>query len=90
MQLKDLCTNCDCWTITQVEHDETTAVFTCTHCQNKFELPWNGDTRFLIRSIRNSLKKRTKKYPELQEVKVPGDFVKLQEREEPEKKGCGQ
>jgi len=88
MQLKDLCTSCNCWTITLVEHDSTTAEFTCTHCQNKFELPWNSDTRFLIRSIRNSLKKRTKKYPELQELKSAGDFVKLQEKIEPEKGGC--
>jgi len=87
MQLKDLCTHCNCWTITNVEHDSSTAVFTCSHCDNKFELPWNSDTRFLIRSIRNSLKKRTKKYPELQQLKVAGDFVKLQPKPEQGKGG---
>jgi hypothetical protein len=43
----------------------------------------------MIRSIRNSLKKRTKKYPELQELKYAGDFVKLEDRPDPPKgSGC--
>lgn len=89
MQIKDLCTNCDCWTITMIEHDGKAATFTCTHCKNSFEMPWDTNTRFMIRSIRHSLKKRTKKYPELQELKYAGDFVKLVERaDEPKKGGC--
>ncbi|MEH6503359.1 MAG: hypothetical protein V7682_05585 [Cycloclasticus sp.] len=81
MHIKDLCTSCDCWTITNIEHDDKTATFTCTHCKNEFELPWDTNTRFLIRSIRHSLKKRTKQYPELKELKLAGDFVKLEPRE---------
>ncbi|ORU93669.1 MAG: hypothetical protein A6F70_06285 [Cycloclasticus sp. symbiont of Bathymodiolus heckerae] len=88
MQIKDLCTSCDCWTITTIENDSTTATFTCTHCKNSFEMPWNTETRTIIRSIRHSLKKRTKKYPELQELKFAGDFVKLEERPDP-KPGTG-
>lgn len=89
MQIKDLCTSCNCWTITTIEHDSVTASFTCTHCKNSFDMPWNADTRSIIRSIRSSLKKRTKKYPELQELKYAGDFVKIVERaEELEEQGC--
>lgn len=80
MQIKDLCTSCDYWTITTIEHDSETATFTCTYCKNSFEMPWDTDTRFMIRSIRTSLKKRTKKYPELQALKYAGDHVKLEER----------
>lgn len=43
-------------------------------------MPWDTNTRFLIRSIRHSLKKRTKQYPELKELKFAGDFVKLEPR----------
>ena len=78
MQIKDLCTHCDSWTITTIEHDGVNATFTCTHCKNEFVLPWDSNTRFLIRSIRHSLKKRTKKHPELQQLKYAGDFVKLE------------
>ncbi|MEO1889250.1 MAG: hypothetical protein ABGX33_04985 [Cycloclasticus sp.] len=89
MQIKDLCTSCDCWTITTIEHDSETATFTCTYCKNSFQMPWDTNTRFMIRSIRTSLKKRTKKYPELQELKYAGDFVKLVERADPPKgQGC--
>jgi len=89
MQIKDLCTSCDCWTITTIEHDNKNATFTCTHCKNEFELPWDTNTRFMIRSIRHSLKKRTKKYPELQELKFAGDSVKLEARPDPPKgSGC--
>ena len=89
MQIKDLCTSCDCWTITMIEHDGEAATFTCTHCKNSFEMPWDTNTRFMIRSIRHSLKKRTKKYPELQKLKYAGDSVKLVERaDEPKKGGC--
>lgn len=78
IQLKDLCTNCEHWTITHVTHDGETATFTCTHCNNAFQLPWNTETRLLIRHIRFSLKKRTKKNPELLNLKAPGDHVKLE------------
>lgn len=89
MQIKDLCTSCDCWTITTIEHDSKTATFTCTHCENTFEQPWDANTRSMIRSIRHSLKSRTKKYPELQELKYAGDFVKLEARpDKPRKGGC--
>ncbi|ORU91111.1 MAG: hypothetical protein A6F72_00945 [Cycloclasticus sp. symbiont of Poecilosclerida sp. N] len=85
MQIKDLCTSCDCWTITTIEHDDKTAKFTCTHCQNTFDMPWDTHTRFMIRSIRYSLKSRTKKYPELVQLKYVGDFVKLEARPDPPK-----
>ncbi|MBQ0725126.1 MAG: hypothetical protein KBT50_06085 [Cycloclasticus sp.] len=78
MQIKDLCTHCDYWTISTIEHDGINATFTCTHCKNKFQLPWNTETRFLIRSLRQSIKKRTKEYPELRELKKPGDFIKVE------------
>jgi len=84
MQIKDLCTSCDYWTITTIENDGETATFTCTHCKNSFEKPWDTDTRSIIRSIRHSLKKRTKKYPELQKLKYAGDFVKLEAKPDPE------
>jgi len=72
-----------------IEHDGETATFNCTHCKNSFEMPWDSNTRSLIRSIRHSLKKRTKKYPELQELKYAGDFVKLVERaDKPKTGGC--
>lgn len=77
MQIKDLCTHCDYWTISTIKHDDINATFTCTHCKNEFQLPWNTETRFLIRSLRQSIKKRTKEYPELRELKNPGDFVKI-------------
>jgi hypothetical protein len=80
MQIKDLCTSCDCWTITTIEHDGHTATFTCTHCKNEFEMPWDTNTRFLIRSIRHSLKKRTKQYTELKDLKFAGYFLKLEPR----------
>lgn len=91
MQLKDLCTQCNYWTITSVEHDGETATFTCTHCENSFEMPWNTATRDMIRHIRHSLKKRTKKHPELQELKFPGDHITLKEPTEVKQKpsGCG-
>jgi len=47
-------------------------------------MPWDTDTRFLIRSIRHSLKKRTKQYPELKTLKAPGDHILLEERAAPE------
>ncbi|MBV1913383.1 MAG: hypothetical protein KUG55_07140 [Cycloclasticus sp.] len=78
MHIKDLCTICDHWTITSIVHDKDTATFTCTHCKNEFDLPWNTDTRFLIRSIRHSLKKRIKKYPELAALKNEGDAIKIE------------
>lgn len=78
MQIKDLCTHCDYWTISTIEHDDINATFTCTHCKNEFQLPWNTETRFLIRSLRQSIKKRTKEYPELRELKNPGDFIKVE------------
>jgi len=78
MQIKDLCTNCGYWTISTIEHDDINATFTCTHCKNEFQLPWNTETRFLIRSLRQSIKKRTKEYPELRELKNPGDFIKVE------------
>jgi hypothetical protein len=88
MQIKDLCTSCDHWTITTVEHDDTTATFTCTHCKNSFDMPWDTNTRNIIRSIRHSLKSRTKKYPELQGLKYAGDHIKLEERAD-RKSGSG-
>ncbi len=83
MQIKDFCTNCEFWTITTIENDGKTAIFTCTHCENVFEMPWDTNTRSIIRSIRHSLKKRTKKYPELQKLRFAGDFVKLEEKPDP-------
>ena len=41
MHIKDLCTQCDHWTITTITHDGKIATFTCTHCKNEFDLPWN-------------------------------------------------
>ncbi|MBV1950719.1 MAG: hypothetical protein KUG64_00785 [Cycloclasticus sp.] len=84
MQIIDLCTHCHHWTITVIEHDSKEATFTCSHCQNTFKMPWDTDTRFLIRSIRHSLKKRTKQYPELKTLKAPGDHILLEERAAPE------
>ncbi|MGB1702127.1 MAG: hypothetical protein ACPHFR_03320 [Cycloclasticus sp.] len=80
MHIKDLCTQCDHWTITTITHDGKVATFTCTHCKNEFDLPWNTETRYLIRSIRHSLKKRIKTYPELLELKHEGDGIKIKER----------
>ncbi|AFT66649.1 MAG: hypothetical protein ACJA2Y_001141 [Cycloclasticus pugetii] len=80
MHIKDLCTKCDHWTITTIIHDGETATFTCTHCKNEFDLPWDTNTRYLIRSIRHSLKKRTKKYPELLNLKHEGQGIKIQEK----------
>jgi len=77
IQLKDLCTVCNHWTITEVEHDGTTATFTCTHCKNAFEMDWDTETRFLIRSIRHSLKKNLKQHPELKALKNAGDAIKI-------------
>lgn len=90
MHIKDLCTHCDHWTITTIVHDEKAATFTCTHCKNSFDLPWDTNTRFLIRSIRHSLKKRTKKYPALAELKREGDAIKLDQSADEAKtpRGC--
>jgi len=78
MHIKDLCTSCNYWTITDIQHDGKTATFTCTHCQNSFEKPWDTETRFLIRSIRQSLKKRMKEHPQLKTLKNPGDYVTVE------------
>lgn len=80
IQIKDLCTACDHWTITEIVHDNSTATFTCTHCHNAFDLPWNTDTRFLIRSVRQSLKKRLKEHPVLKNLKSPGDAIKINDK----------
>ncbi|ORU90678.1 MAG: hypothetical protein A6F71_06900 [Cycloclasticus sp. symbiont of Poecilosclerida sp. M] len=80
MQIKDLCTNCNFWTITTIENDGKIATFKCTHCENSFQMPWDPNTRLMIRSIRHSLKKRTKKYPELVNLKYHGDFIKLEKK----------
>lgn len=85
IQLKDLCTKCGYWTITHVTHDNETATFTCTHCNNAFNLPWNTETRQIIRNIRVSLKKRTKKNPELQQLTAAGDHVKIEEKSDAKK-----
>ncbi len=85
MQIKDLCTSCDHLTITIVEQDGETATFTCSHCKNKFELPWNSETRNLIRAIRGGsgrMKKIQKRNPELfkllTQLKEPGDHIRVE------------
>lgn len=82
MQIKDICTNCNHLTITIIEHDNETATFTCSYCHNSFELPWNGETRTLIRTLRGGggrMKKIQKKNPDyidlLAKLKEPGDHI---------------
>ncbi len=84
MQIKDLCTSCNYLTITVIEHDGETATFTCSYCKNSFDLPWNNETRTLIRTLRGGggqMKKIQKRNPRLLELlsqlKEPGDHIRV-------------
>jgi hypothetical protein len=84
MQIKDLCTSCNYLTITVIEHDRETATFTCSYCKNSFNLPWNNETRTLIRTLRGGggqMKKIQKRNPELlkllNQLKEPGDHIRV-------------
>jgi hypothetical protein len=71
------CKSCDFYTIYQVVPVGEKAILSCTHCEYAEEIPWDHEIKATFKSKEKFLKNLEELYPELQDLKNPGDHTSL-------------
>jgi hypothetical protein len=71
------CKNCDFYTVYQAVPVGEKAIDTCTHCQYAVEIPWDHEIKAAFKNKEKFLKGLEEFYPEIAELKNPGDHISL-------------
>jgi Na+-translocating ferredoxin:NAD+ oxidoreductase RNF subunit RnfB len=74
---KQKCLACGYYTIYSAVPSGDKAIDTCTHCGHAVELVWYPDLRAALKSSERMLRDLTELFPELAELKNPGDHILL-------------
>lgn len=71
------CKKCDYYTVYQVVPVGEKAVISCTHCEYAEEIPWDSEIKAAFKNKEKFLKGLEEFYPELADLKNPGDHILL-------------
>jgi hypothetical protein len=71
------CSACDYYTIYRAIPAGASATDTCTHCDHQLAIPWHGESKSSFKSFERFLRDLEGIYPELQQLKNPGDHILL-------------
>ena len=71
------CTACGYYTIHQATPSGERACDSCTHCGHTVEMLWFTDLKASIKNLERMLNDMADLYPELSELKKPGDHILL-------------
>jgi len=71
------CTACGYYTIYSAVPAGDKAIDTCTYCGHHVELVWYPDLGAALKSAERTLRDLTELFPELGELKKPGDHILL-------------
>jgi hypothetical protein len=71
------CSACGYYTIYRALPAGESATDTCTHCDHQVAIPWHGEMKALFKNSERFLKDLEEIFPELQELKNPGDHILL-------------
>jgi hypothetical protein len=69
------CSACGYYTIYRAIPAGESATDTCTHCDHQVAIPWHEEIKSLFKSSERFLKDLEEIFPELQELKNPGDHI---------------
>lgn len=71
------CPACGYYTFYMAVPAGETATDTCTYCGRQVEIVWNPDIKAVFRNTEKLLKNLEEAFPELMELKNPGDHILL-------------
>src|SRR4051794_17597380 len=71
------CGACGYYTVYQAIPAGDTATDTCTYCGHQVQLNWHPDLRAAFKSNEKVLKDMEEIFPELEQLKSPGDHILL-------------
>jgi hypothetical protein len=71
------CSGCGFYTVYQAVPAGDKAIDSCTHCGHAFEIVWNHEIKAAFKNKEKFLKNLAEIYPELDDLKNPGDHIKL-------------
>lgn len=71
------CQACQFYTVYRAEPSGDKALDTCTSCGHQIEIAWNAEIKAILKNTEKMLKDLEDIYPELKELKEPGDSIQL-------------
>jgi len=71
------CTSCGYYTVYQAVPSGDKAIDRCTHCGYEVMLEWHQDLKASIKNTEKLFRNMTEIFPELAELKNPGDHILL-------------
>lgn len=72
------CTSCGYYTVYQAIPSGDRATDRCTHCGYEVVLEWHHDLKAAIKNTERLFRDMTELFPELAELKNPGDHIMLE------------
>ena len=79
---RNKCETCGCWTIFEVSSSGEGTIHKCTHCHNETTMA-NSIENFkkIVKKMEKSIAILEHTYPQLRQLKKPGDYLKSQGRD---------
>lgn len=71
------CSACDYYTLYRAIPAGEKATDTCTHCGHQVTLAWDNEIRATIKNTEKILTDLEEIYPEIKDLKEPGDHIRL-------------
>lgn len=71
------CPACEYYTVYQAIPAGDKALDTCTHCGHQVGIMWHHEIRSVFKNTEKFLRNLEDIYPELKDLKNPGDHIKL-------------